>query len=229
MWRIMDKSYCIESGVIWGGAAFFSASSLQRSCCPATGKHLPLEDAQRHLPPEKFSGVRNGSGKMTFANLLTGLHSANSGETILNGHSIGPEDREMYRQQFSVVFSDFFLFDDVVFVHQRTEDEVNRLLRLLQLEHKVSFRQGHFTTTLLSLGQRKRLALIQAWVEQRPFYVFDEWAADQDPEFRNVLYREILPMFKAEGKTVMAITHDDRFFHMADRIIKFDEGKQVLS
>lgn len=228
-------------------------------------KHLPSEDAQRHLPPEKFSGVElknityryhgengdrfsfgpvsqsfipgelvflvggNGSGKTTFANLLTGLYSADSGETILNGHSIGPEDREMYRQQFSVVFSDFFLFDDVVFVHQRTEDEVNRLLRLLQLEHKVSFRQGHFTTTLLSQGQRKRLALIQAWVEQRPFYVFDEWAADQDPEFRNVFYREILPMFKAEGKTVLAITHDDRFFHMADRIIKFDEGKQVLS
>ena len=100
-------------------------------------------------------------------------------------------------------------------------------LRLLQLEHLVSVTDGMFSTTALSRGQRKRLALLTAYLEDRPIYVFDEWAADQDPVFRRFFYLQLLPELKRRGKTVVAITHDDRYFATADRIIKLEEGHVV--
>ncbi|VDR25291.1 ABC transporter ATP-binding protein YojI [Raoultella terrigena] len=169
----------------------------------------------------------NGSGKTTLANLLVGLYPPDSGAIVLNGRALAGDRQEGYRQLFSAVFNDFFLFDDVAFVHERTAEQVNHLLRLLKLQHKVRFAGGRFSTTALSQGQRKRLALLQAWLEERPLYLFDEWAADQDPEFKAVFYLELLPMLKAEGKTIVAITHDDRYFHLADRIIKLESGRIV--
>ncbi|MGE0969412.1 cyclic peptide export ABC transporter [Klebsiella sp. WOUb02] len=169
----------------------------------------------------------NGSGKTTLANLLVGLYPPDSGAIVLNGRAVADDQQEGYRQLFSAVFNDFFLFDDVAFVHERTAEQVNHLLQLLKLQHKVRFAEGRFSTTALSQGQRKRLALLQAWLEERPLYLFDEWAADQDPEFKAVFYLELLPMLKAEGKTIIAITHDDRYFHLADRIIKLESGRIV--
>jgi putative ATP-binding cassette transporter len=64
-----------------------------------------------------------------------------------------------------------------------------------------------------------------AYLEDRPVYLFDEWAADQDPLFKEMFYREFLPELKSRGKTVIVITHDDRYFPVADRIIKLENGQ----
>jgi len=69
--------------------------------------------------------------------------------------------------------------------------------------------------------------LLTAYLEDRPIYVFDEWAADQDPHFKSVFYAQPLPDLKARGKTALVVTHDDRYFHSADRVIKLDYGKIV--
>ena len=193
------------------------------------GERFTLGPLDLHFAPGELVFVvgGNGSGKTTLANLLVGLYPPESGALRLNGEVLTADRQEAYRQLFSVVFNDFFLFDDVAFVHERTPEQVNRLLSLLKLSHKVRFAAGRFSTTALSQGQRKRLALLQAWLEERPFYLFDEWAADQDPEFKAVFYLELLPMLKAEGKTILAITHDDRYFHLADRIIKLESGRVV--
>ena len=79
----------------------------------------------------------------------------------------------------------------------------------------------------LSTGQRKRLALVVAYLEDRPFYLFDEWAADQDPSFKAVFYEQLLPELRARGKAVIVITHDDRYFGLADRLLKLDNGQIV--
>ncbi|WP_109475948.1 cyclic peptide export ABC transporter [Paraburkholderia sp. C35] len=169
----------------------------------------------------------NGSGKTTLAKLLVGLYEPEEGAVLLDGHRVDASNREHYRQLFSVVFSDFHLFDALFGLPPESEQLAHTLLVDLQLDHKVRIENGAFTTLDLSQGQRKRLALLVAFLEDRPVYLFDEWAADQDPVFKDVFYHRLLPALKAKGKTVVAITHDDRYFHLADRQIKLDYGTIV--
>lgn len=170
----------------------------------------------------------NGSGKTTLAKLLIGLYTPEGGEIRLDGQPIRGELTDFYRQHFSVVFSDYFLFDTLLGLNaEQLDAKAHQYLRELQLDHKVKVTDGTFSTTELSQGQRKRLALLTAYLEDRPIYLFDEWAADQDPHFKEIFYYEILPDLKARGKTVIAITHDDRYYHVGDRIIKLDSGQIV--
>jgi putative pyoverdin transport system ATP-binding/permease protein len=170
----------------------------------------------------------NGSGKSTLAKLLTGLYIPEIGEIKLNGETIDSDNREWYRQHFSVIFGDFFLFDKLLGTgkdYAKLDAEAQDYLQLLQIEHKVQIKDGVLSTTNLSQGQRKRLALLTAYLEDRPIFLFDEWAADQDPVFRDIFYHQLLPDLKQRGKLVFAISHDDRYFHLADRVIKLDYGK----
>ncbi|WP_250517853.1 cyclic peptide export ABC transporter [Caballeronia sp. INDeC2] len=170
----------------------------------------------------------NGSGKTTLAKMLVGLYAPEGGRILLNGKPVGEAERDIYRQHFSVVFSDFYLFEALHGLKLDGLDaRAHALLEALHLDHKVKIEKGVFSTTDLSQGQRKRLALLVTYLEDRPFYVFDEWAADQDPVFKDVFYRRLLPDLKAQGKTVLVISHDDRYFHLADRYMKLDYGQLV--
>jgi putative ATP-binding cassette transporter len=170
----------------------------------------------------------NGSGKTTLAKMLVGLYAPEGGQILLNGKPVDEARRDIYRQHFSVVFNDFFLFDTLLGMKVEGLDaHAKLLLEHLQLDHKVTIKDGVFSTTDLSQGQRKRLALLVTYLEDRPFYVFDEWAADQDPTFKEVFYKQLLPELQAKGKTIVVITHDDRYYHLADRYIKLDYGQVV--
>jgi putative ATP-binding cassette transporter len=170
----------------------------------------------------------NGSGKTTLAKMLIGLYEPEQGQIVKDGEVIEDDNRDQFRQLFSAVFADFYLFEDLVGLKDAdTEAKVAAYLERLQLQHKVKLEAGALSTTELSQGQRKRLALLTAYLEDRPIYLFDEWAADQDPLFKQVFYTVLLPELKARGKTVLAITHDDHYFHLADRIIKLDYGQIV--
>jgi len=170
----------------------------------------------------------NGSGKSTFVKLLAGLYVPQSGEIRLDGKCVFDENRESYRQHFSVVFSDFYLFEDLLGLKGADLDgKARTYLAQLQLDRKIQITNGRFSTTALSQGQRRRLALLAAYLEDRPIYVFDEWAADQDPAYKDIFYRQLLPELRSRGKAVVVITHDDRYFHLGDRVIKLDYGKVV--
>jgi putative pyoverdin transport system ATP-binding/permease protein len=170
----------------------------------------------------------NGSGKSTLVKLLTGLYTPEDGVIYLDRQPITDTNREWYRQQFSAVFSDFYLFERLLGLdHPELDQNTQHYLTLLQLDHKVTVRDGKFSTTALSQGQRKRLALLTAYLEDRPIYVFDEWASDQDPVFKTVFYHQLLPALKKRGKTVFVISHDDRYFDVGDRVIKLDYGQIV--
>ncbi|MEN9207898.1 MAG: ATP-binding cassette domain-containing protein, partial [Gloeomargarita sp. GMQP_bins_14] len=166
----------------------------------------------------------NGSGKSTLAKLITGLYTPQSGQIIFDGVPVDAHNRYWYRQHFAVVFSDFYLFDSLLGIND-DPTLAQQLLQKLQLDHKVRIENGRFSTIALSQGQRKRLALLVAYLEDRPIYLFDEWAADQDPRFKDFFYREFLPQLRTEGKTVLVISHDERYFACADRLIKLDYGQ----
>lgn len=168
----------------------------------------------------------NGSGKSTLVNLITGLYIPEKGCIRLNKNLITTDLQEWYRQHFSVVFSSFYLFDNFLNLGKNIPDtQVESYLHQLQLNHKVKVKNGVLSTTALSQGQRKRLALLTAYLEDRPIYVFDEWASDQDPIFKKIFYTEILPDLKKKGKTVLVVTHDEQYFDLCDRIINLDYGQ----
>lgn len=168
----------------------------------------------------------NGSGKTTLAKLIVGLYEPESGSIQHNDRVVDASGRSAYREHFSAVLSDFHLFETLLGLHDPGLDaRANHLVAGLGLAHKVSIRGGALSTTSLSSGQRKRLALLVAYLEDRPVLVFDEWAADQDPAYRQVFYTEVLPALRARGKAVLAITHDDRYFHLADRCLKLESGR----
>ncbi|MCP8349808.1 cyclic peptide export ABC transporter [Pseudomonas sp. FBF18] len=169
----------------------------------------------------------NGCGKTTLIKLLLGLYAPQSGSIELNGQAVTAANRDDYRQIFTTIFADYYLFDDVIQGDKPVPEDAARYLRRLEIDHKVSIRDGVFSTTDLSTGQRKRLALVSAWLEERPVLVFDEWAADQDPTFRRIFYTELLPDLKRLGKTIIVISHDDRYFDIADQLIRLHAGKVV--
>lgn len=172
----------------------------------------------------------NGSGKTTLIKLLLGLYVPSNGQLLLDGQPIDDARRDDYRQLFSTVFADFHLFEDFAAGDTRVDElpETARpYLERLEIAHKVQVENGRFSTLDLSTGQRKRLALVHAWLEGRPLMVFDEWAADQDPSFRQLFYTELLPELRAQGHTLVVISHDDRYFHLADRVVMLREGRQV--
>ncbi|RBL90278.1 cyclic peptide export ABC transporter [Chitinophaga flava] len=169
----------------------------------------------------------NGSGKTTFIHNITGIRTPSEGQLILNGTPVTAADLPEYKTAFAVVFSDFYLFDELVGVPEVDASKWAYYLRLFELEDKIKIEGRHFSTTSLSTGQRKRLALIAALMENKPLLVLDEWAADQDPYFRKKFYTEIIPLLKKEGISTIAITHDDKYYHTADKLYKMDYGNLI--
>ena len=169
----------------------------------------------------------NGSGKSTLFKLLTGLYYPDAGAIYLDGVDVKALGYRRYRELFSAIFSDYHLFVRLYGLDTVEDRKVYDLLRLMQLEQKTAWRDGRFENQDLSTGQKKRLALIVSLLEDKPVYVFDEWAADQDPSFRRFFYDTLLPELKARGKTIIAATHDDRYFYAGDRVLKMEMGQIV--
>jgi putative ATP-binding cassette transporter len=171
----------------------------------------------------------NGSGKSTLLKLITGLYQPSSGSIKIDGQPITPANVNTYENLFVAIFSDYHLFQELYGTPPISSTEVDELLALMEMAHKVRIEGRAFNTVALSGGQRKRLAMVAALLEHRPICVFDEWAADQDPLFRLKFYRELLPMLRVWDKTIIAVTHDDRYFDAADLRVHLEEGRLVSS
>jgi putative ATP-binding cassette transporter len=206
----------------------FSSLRLQaaRFTYPATSADRPasIGPIDLELVPGSitFLAGGNGSGKSTLLKLITGLYPLSGGRLLIDGTEV---DGQAVRGLFASVFTDFHLFDRLYDAPRIDADRVQMLLYRLGLAGKTKFVDGAFTTTDLSTGQRKRLALLVATIDDRPVYVFDEWAADQDPEFRAFFYTELLPDMREAGKAIIAATHDDRYFSYCDKLIVMEAGQ----
>ncbi len=194
---------------------------------PEEKRHFDLGPITTTFEAGKVYFIRgqNGSGKTTLIRVLLGLYAPTKGFITVDDQLVNQPSSSAYRDLFSVVFSDFFLFKKLYGISQESLAEGQSLIEMFQLEDKVSILDNQFDTIHLSTGQRKRLGLLEALLEDKQFVVLDEWAADQDPEFRKYFYQVLIPYIKDLGKTLIAISHDDRYFDVADEIITIDEGK----
>lgn len=194
-------------------------------------------DASFHLKPISLSFQRgqinfivggNGSGKSTLSKLLSLHYRSNLGIILFDDCVLDNDNIALARERISVIYSDYYLFRKLYRKHSAADEiKVKTYLNSLGLTGKTEFIDGYFTTTNLSDGQRRRLALLVALIEDKDIYIFDEWAADQDPEFKKIFYQEILPKMKSDNKLVIVITHDDRYFDCADRVIFMEDGGVV--
>ncbi|SMD32978.1 putative ATP-binding cassette transporter [Reichenbachiella faecimaris] len=170
----------------------------------------------------------NGSGKTTFIKMLTGLYQIADGELWFKNQKIELQHLDYYRKHFAGVFTDYHLFDDLHHIKaDMMEKNAQPLLEQLEIDHKVQIVDGKISTTRLSYGQRKRLAMMISILEDKEIYIFDEWAANQDPYFKEIFYTKLLPQLKAKEKTIIAISHDEKYFSFADRVVKMEEGQLV--
>lgn len=169
----------------------------------------------------------NGSGKSTFMHVLLGLYKPTSGQILIDDQQVSETNVSDYMEKMAIVLPDFYLYKSLLGKagQECDPEKVQSLLERFDLIDKVAVDQYGYQSVSFSMGQRKRLALISAILEDKEIYVLDEWAADQDPHFRHVFYTQIIPWLKSQGKTVVAVTHDDKYFDCADRQIKFDMGK----
>ena len=173
----------------------------------------------------------NGSGKTTLIKMLTGLYQPSKGEIFYHGNKINDKNLEAYRNTFSAVFADSFVFQDLRYIkHNKVNELIKKYLDMLEIRDKVSLDDGiKLSTTSLSMGQMSRLNLFRALLEDKSIYIFDEWAANQDPYFKGKFYREIIPFLKKDGKTVIIISHDEQYFDVADRRVTVSQRSLNLS
>jgi putative ATP-binding cassette transporter len=174
----------------------------------------------------------NGSGKSTFLKLLTGLYLPQTGNILVDVDieenqetPIESENYQQYRNLFSAIFTDFHLFDKLYGVDNVNPETVNKLLQRMELpEEKIAYENEAYTNLHLSTGQKKRVALTTAIMEDKPIYIFDEVAADLDPEFRDIYYYKLLRELKERNKTVIVVSHDRHYWNVPDRILEMDNG-----
>jgi putative ATP-binding cassette transporter len=230
-----DQSEVVESVTQGEASLTFREIDCQRITFSYRDEHgqssFSLEPFDFQITPGELAFITggNGSGKSTFLKILAGLYTPASGEIFINSVAVRPQNRQSYRNLFSPIFSDFHLFDRAYGLKDINQERLAQLLAITELSQKTSINDAVISNIDLSSGQRKRLALVLALLEDRPVFLFDEWAAEQDPPFRRKFYREILPELKRQGKTVVAVTHDDDHYDVADRILKMQFGNFVRS
>jgi len=167
----------------------------------------------------------NGAGKSTLSRLISLHYPPASGEIYFGDQRVDESSIQNFRQEIGAVFSDYYLFDRILGeVNPQKIALANSYLSELGLDGKITISDGKFSTLSLSDGQKKRLALLVALLDDKPLYLFDEWAADQDPSFKEIFYRKILPDLRERGKALVVISHDDRYFDVADKLLVMESG-----
>jgi putative ABC transport system ATP-binding protein len=178
-----------------------------------------------------------GSGKTTFAKLLTRLADPTSGRILVNGQDLKEIDSDHRHRTIRMVPQDGFLFDTSVIENvrfgrndaQRSEaeeaiDDLGLWPWIEQLPEGLETRVGERGESL-SVGERQLVALARAQVADPGLLILDEATSAIDPETEQML--EVTLERLAQGRTTVSVAHRISTAERADLILVFDKGKIV--
>lgn len=227
-----------------GKTTAFTGLHLSQVTCRRSGSKddFELGPIELSITPGKvlFITGENGSGKSTLALLISGLLAPSTGKVMAlqdddapPGPVQGPQGSQPTFPETYVgaVFSNYHLPARPWGLTAAQQARLGALLSELDLDEVIGPQTFSVETPLpssrLSQGQQRRLALALCLAENRPLLIFDEFAADQDPGHKEWFYRILLPRLKAQGKAVVVVTHDDRYFSLADQQVHLLAGQMI--
>lgn len=177
---------------------------------------------------------KNGSGKSTLINLLLRMYEPSAGRVLLACQNIAHMPLNDYRSMISVVSQEIYLFNDTIrnnicLYKQVDEHIILNICKDSGLEEFLNEVSLDYTVgqngTMLSGGQKQKIALARALLHDRPIVVFDEATSSTDSYSEQQI--NSLLHTKLKDKTVIVITHRQEILSEADCIVMLDDGKIV--
>jgi putative ABC transport system ATP-binding protein len=177
----------------------------------------------------------SGSGKSTLLSLLAGLDVASAGDVYLDGDSLKSLDEEARAQvrakKVGFVFQSFMLVQSLtalenVMLPAELAGEPNAKQQALELLEKVGLahRLGHYPSQL-SGGEQQRVAIARAFVGTPKILFADEPSANLDSKNGHLIENLLFDLNKANGTTLVLVTHDEQLAEKCDRVIHIEGGK----
>lgn len=200
-----------------------------------------LKDLNLEVAEGEFVAIHgpSGAGKTTLLNIIGGLDKPTTGEVVVFGHNLIACDED-FLATFRCVYIGFVFqsynlistltaLENVAFPVEiagwegkRASERAKKLLEIVGLSH----RANHFPSQL-SGGEQQRVAFARALANDPPLLLVDEPTGNLDLE-TSLEIVHILERLKAEKKTIVVATHDERIMQLANRILHLRNGRIVV-
>jgi putative ABC transport system ATP-binding protein len=232
-----------ESEVLAGVQPMIAVRGLEKSISTGARSIHILKGIDLEIPHGEFAAIMgaSGSGKSTLLGLLAGLDTPSAGDVLLNGTSISylAEDKlaQVRGKTIGFVFQSYQLIstltalENVLLPYELNDDSGDRkagMERARQLLESVglSDRLEHYPVQL-SGGEQQRVALARAFILRPPLVLADEPTGNLDSDNGQAVLDLLLSLNRAEGTTLVLVTHDPALAEHATRVITLRDGRVV--
>jgi putative ABC transport system ATP-binding protein len=181
----------------------------------------------------------SGSGKTTLLSMLGCILRPTEGQVMINGERVWELDERrlpfVRRRYVGFIFQTFNLFsaltaaENVEFVLNMkgirgptARRELTRLLDLVGLSHR-----ARFLPRDLSGGEKQRVSIARALAGDPPLILADEPTASLDWKNGEQVLKLLESLARADGRSVVIVTHDPRVLPFIDRALHMEDGRMV--
>ena len=216
-----------------------SVRQLSRSFREGTRVHRVLERAELMVRRGETVAVtgRSGSGKSTLLNLISGIDQADSGTVEVDGHDVtamGEPARTLFRRAHIGFVYQFFNLIPTLDVEEnvRLVLELNGVRGAQARERSLATladvglaARAHSAVDQLSGGEQQRVAIARALVHRPRLLLADEPTGNLDEQTAQEVLPSLLSLARAQGTTVVIVTHDLALSRAVDRVLELREGR----
>ncbi len=191
------------------------------------------------IAPGEMIGLvgKSGAGKSTLINLVCRFYDVDSGEITIDGHDIRKIKLTDWRKNIGIVMQDPFLFSASIAENIKygkpdvTFEEIVRAARAAKAHEFILDKEEGYDTVVgeggidLSGGEKQRLAIARAILNDPPVLILDEATSAVDSQTEKSIQEAIANLVK--GRTTIAIAHRLATLRNADRLIVIENGQMV--